>query len=398
MKNINKSHRKTFHTLYLILLSLFILGCKNKYEPEAAFIKVYHDEDINTNYYPLGIQETNDGGYIVLSAKNGWNIHILKTDPEGNMLWEQQISSKYVNAVPNLIKRNGKIYFVCMDAVGLFTYIMEINENSKEVIEFNKFESILYPLYVFDNNSEVYIQHYNRMSYETGIVELSAGMDEIQNSGSAQIFTDVEDKIVDHINYTGKRFPFFIRVTPEKNHLIFNGFNNYSFSAVFMNTNLGFSGVYSGAAFDGGLNAILPLGSNKFSLARFSFSNMFYNAHATLDPSTIDIAESIPAQVQTELNPQHPVLIKKIEINGQSYITYLASTKSNHLLLSFFKPGSSEPAAIQYVGESTPLIACDFGKTNDGGLMILTRVTVMGSFDRIATVKLSEQELEKLVE
>src|SRR5690554_5217646 len=398
MKNINKSHRKTFHTLYLILLSLFILGCKNKYEPEAAFIKVYHDEDINTNYYPLGIQETNDGGYIVLSAKNGWNIHILKTDPEGNMLWEQQISSKYVNAVPNLIKRNGKIYFVCMDAVGLFTYIMEINENSKEVIEFNKFESILYPLYVFDNKTEVYIQNYNRMTYETGIVKLSANLDEIQNWGSVQIFTDVEDKIVDHINYTGKRFPFFINVTPENNHVLFSGFNNYSFSTVFMNSNLDFSGVYNGAAFDGGLNAVLPLGGNKFSLARFSFSNMFYNAHATLDPSTIDIAESIPAQTQPELDPQRPVLIKKIEISETNYVAYLATTKSNHLLLSLYEPGSSQPKAIKYLGESVPLLACDFDKTKDGGLMILTRVTVIASFNRIATIKLNEEKLEKLIE
>lgn len=398
MKNINKSHRKTFHTLYLILLSLFILGCKNKYEPEAAFIKVYHDEDINTNYYPLGIQETNDGGYIVLSAKNGWNIHILKTDPEGNMLWEQQISSKYVNAVPNLIKRNGKIYFVCMDAVGLFTYIMEINENSKEVIEFNKFEQIYYPMYVFDNKTEVYIQNYNRMTYETGIVKLSANLDEIQNWGSVQIFTDVEDKIVDHINYTGKRFPFFINVTPENNHVLFSGFNNYSFSTVFMNSNLDFSGVYNGAAFDGGLNAVLPLGGNKFSLARFSFSNMFYNAHATLDPSTIDIAESIPAQTQPELDPQRPVLIKKIEISETNYVAYLATTKSNHLLLSLYEPGSSQPKAIKYLGESVPLLACDFDKTKDGGLMILTRVTVMGSFNRIATIKLNEEELEKLIE
>ena len=398
MKKINKSQRNTCQFVFFILFSLVLLGCKEKYKPEESFIKVYDSKDMNKNYFPLGIQETSDGGYMILSAYNGWNIHILKTDSEGNLVWEHDVPSEYVNAVPSLMERNGKIYFVCMDAIGLFTYVMEIDENGKRANEFQKFEQIYYPMYVFDNKTEVYIQNYNRMTYETGIVKLSANLDEIQNWGSVQIFTDVEDKIVDHINYTGKRFPFFINVTPENNHVLFSGFNNYSFSTVFMNSNLDFSGVYNGAAFDGGLNAVLPLGGNKFSLARFSFSNLYYNPVATLDPSTIDIAESIPAQTQPELDPQRPVLIKKIEISETNYVAYLATTKSNHLLLSLYEPGSSQPKAIKYLGESVPLLACDFDKTKDGGLMILTRVTIMGSFNRIATIKLNEEELEKLIE
>lgn len=384
------------HFLFILALGLVFSACK-KHKPEESFIKVYHDSDGNKNYFPLSMQSTSDGGYLILSAYNGWNIHLLKTDKAGDLLWKFDLPSKYVNAVPNFIERNGDLYFVCMDAVGLFTYVMKVNESGKTANVFREFQQIQYPMYVFDNGSAVYIQNYNRTTFETGIFELSASMDQIENTGSIQIFTDVEDKIVDHMNYTGKRFPFFVSVTPEKDHVVLSGFNNYSFSTVFLDANLAFSGVYNGAAFDGGLNAILPLGGNKFSIARFSFSSVYFNPIATLSPTAIDIAESIPAQGKAELDAQSPVLIQQISIAGKNYVVYLASTKSNQLLLSFYTKGSSELKGIKYLGQSVPLKACGFVKTTDEGLLVLSRVTVMGSFNRIATIKLSKEELEELV-
>lgn len=398
MKKNNISYKLVYRLLILFVIGMVFTGCKDKYKPEESFIKIYDDKDVNKNYFPLGIERTSDDGYMILSAYNGWNIHLLKTNNEGDMLWEYNLPSKYVNAIPNLIQRNGSLYFVCMDAVGLFTYVMKVDENGKQASEFQEFAGIQYPMYVFDNESAVYIQNYDRTTFETGIFELNSGMDQILKSGSVQIFADVEDKIVDHMNYTGKRFPFFISVTPEKDYVVMSGFNNYSFSTVFMDANLNFAGVYNGAAYDGGLNAILPLGGNKFSLARFSFTNLYLNPNASLVPTTIDIAESIPAQSKAELDAQSPVLIKNVSINSVDYVVYLASTKSNQLLLNFYVKGSSELKGSKYLGQSVPLKACDFSKTEDGGLMILARVTVMGSFNRIATIKLSEEELEAMVE
>lgn len=385
--------------MFILAFGLVFSSCKkDKFEPEDSFIKVYNDKDGGRNYFPLSMQRTNDQGYLILSAYNGWNIHLVKTDNVGEMIWEYDLPSQYVNAVPNLIKRNGTLYFVCMDAVGLFTYIMEVDENGKKANPFQEFQQIKYPMYATDNLTEVYIQNYQRSSYETGIYELSGSMDQILNSGSVQVFTDVEVKVIDHMNFTGKRFPFFISVTPEKDYIIMSGFNNYSFSTVFLDANLDFSGVYNGAAFNGGLNAILPLGGNKFSLARFSFSNLYFNPNATLSPTAIDIAESIPAQGQAELDADSPVLIKKVTISGSDHTVYLASTKSNQLILSFYSKGGSELLGSKYIGQSVPLKACDFSETQDGGLMILARVTVMGSFNRIATIKLSKEALEVSVE
>src|SRR5690554_1102187 len=398
MKKSNITYSFRYMILFLLLLGFVLSGCKDKYKPEESFIKVYDNKDGNKNYFPLSIQRTSDDGYLILSAYNGWNIHLLKTDKMGEFLWEFNLPSKYVNAIPNLIQRDDALYFVCMDAIGLFTYIMQVDEGGRQAIESHTFNQIQYPMYVFDNEDKVYIQNYNRTTYETGVIELNSGMNQIQNFGGVKIFTDVEDKVVDHLNYTGKRFPFFINVTPENNYVVINGFNNYSFSTVFLDANLNFSGVYNGNAFDGGLNAILPLGGNNFSLGRFSFSNMYFNPNATLSPTTVDITESIPAQGKSELDAQSPVLIKNMSINGLNYVVYLATTKSNQLMLSFYEKGSSDPKAIKYIGQSVPLKASDFIMTKDEGLIILAQTTVMGSFNRIGTIKLSKEELEATVE
>jgi hypothetical protein len=275
---------------------------------------------------------------------------------------------------------------------------MQVDESAEGASVYQQYPSILYPLSVCDNGTSVYIQNYERTSMETGIYELSETMDQVQDSALMDISLDVELEIVDHLNYTGRRFPFFVRVTPENNHVVFNGFNNYSFSTVFLDANLDFSGVYSGAAFDGGLNAMLPLGGDKFAISRFSFSDMYIGPNTTLDPTAIDIAESIPSTWESELDDEASVLIKNISVNNTEYTAYMATTKSNQLVFRLYSAGTEELAGSKYLGESVPLQACDFSETADGGLMILTQATVMSSFNRIATIKLSKEELESLVE
>ncbi len=169
-----------------------------------------------------------------------------------------------------------------------------------------------------------------------------------------------------------------------------------SFSLIFLDQNLQFSGVYNGAGFNGGLAAISPSGGSQFALARFSYDNLYYNAGATLTPTTIDITESISAQGNSELDAQKPVLIKDLLIGGTSYKAFLSSTRSNQLLLSLYSGGSL--AGKKYLGKNIPLTACDFIQTEDEGLSVLVQAKIMGSFDRIGIMKLSKEQLKEIVE
>lgn len=379
-------------------LILPLAGCKKDFKPEDAFIKIYDDQNGNKHFHPLGITTSaNNDGYIVMSAYDGWRIHLMKIDNAGEFLWNYELPGNYVNAIPNLIKSNGQNYLVCMDAVGLFTYVLKIDESSHTTTEVSSFPNVLYPTYAYNSGSAIYIQNYNRLSMQTGVHKLTPDLTSITQEANLDIFTDVEERIVDHITFDGKRIPFFISSTPEQNYIVVNGFYNYSFSLIFLDQNLNFTGVYNGAGFNGGLAAISPSGSSQFSLARFSYDNLYFNANATINPTAIDITESIPAQGQSELDAEKPVLIKDLTIGGTHYKAFLSSTRSNQLLLTIYNSGGSL-AGKKYLGKNTPYTACDFIQTEDSGLNILIQAKIMGSFDRIALIKLSKEQVEAIVE
>ena len=379
-------------------LGLSISSCKKKSKPEDSFIKIYDDQNGNKHFHPLSITTSaNNDGYIVMSAYDGWRIHLMKIDNAGEFLWNYELPGNYVNAVPNLIKSNGQNYLVCMDAVGLFTYVLKIDESNHNTSEVASFTDLIYPTYAYNSGSAVYIQNYNRVSMQTGIHKLAPDLASTTQSANLDIFTDVEEQVVNHITFNGKRMPFFISSTPEQNYIVMNGFYNYSFSLIFLDQNLNFTGVYNGAGFNGGLAAISPSGGSQFSLARFSYDNLYYNASATLSPTTIDITESIPAQGQSELDAEKPVLIKDISIGGTQYKAFLSSTRSNQLLLTIYNSGGSL-AGKKYLGKNIPLTACDLIQTEDSGLNILVQAKLMGSFDRIGIMKLSKEQMELIIE
>ena len=385
------------YSLIFLRLGISFSGCKKAKEEEIPFIKIYDDQDGNKHFHPLSISSSaSNDGYIVMSAYDSWRIHLMKVDNTGEFVWNYELPANYVNAVPNLIKSNGENYLVCMDAVGLFTYILKIDENNHSTTEVATFTDVLYPTYVYNSGQYIYLQNYNRLSMQTGLHKLTADLSTITQSANLDIFTDVEDRIVEHITFNGKRMPFFVSSTPEQNYIVMNGFYNYSFSLVFLDQNLNFAGVYNGAGFNGGLAAISPSGGNQFSLARFSYDNLYYNAQATLTPTTVDITESISAQGHSELDAQKPVLIKDISINSVAYKAFLSSTRSNQLLLSIYDKSSGSLAGKKYLGKNIPITACDFVQTENGELNILVQAKIMGSFDRIAIMKLSKEQLEAI--
>jgi hypothetical protein len=381
-----------------ILAMVIATSCKKeKITTEEPFIKIYDDSNGNKHFFPLCIAKASaQDGYIILSAYDGWQIQLLKTGPTGELIWSIELPNNYVNALPNIIQKNGQNYIVCMDAIGLFTYVLEINESNQTVSPVGSFQNILYPTAAHFNGQALYIQNYNRLIMETGVHKISSDFSSLLNSKHLVIGTSVEDRIVDHVSYIGKRIPFFIQTSPNNEYVVLTGFYNYSFSMVFLNPDLSFKGVYNGAGFNGGVAAISPINSTAFALSRFSYDNLYSTASVSINPSTIDIVENIPAQGNSEIDAQKPVIIKDVTINETSYKAFLASTRNNQLLLSLYDSNGTL-IGKKYIGKNNPYRLGDMIQTDDLGIAITLQVKIMGSFDRIGLIKLSADQLKKIV-
>lgn len=381
----------TFLFTGLFLFSV-TTSCKDKFKPEDQFIKIYDDANGNTSYKPLAIEQTQDNGYIILTNINSWNIGILKIDKTGELEWKYLLPSKYVNALPTFIRQGNALYFTCMDEIGLFTYIMRIDEAQHSVSEHQQFNYILYPTAAYAKDQQIFIQNYQRYSYETGIYQINTSLTDTLRSRSLQIMTDVEEKIVDHITHQ-KRLPFSVHVTPEADNIVMSGFYNYSFSLVFLDNNLNFKGVYNGPGFNGGIKALLPLGSSQYSVARYSYDYLYFATRTELVPTAIDIIDNIPGEGFAEIDPSKPVLIRPAQINNKKYSLLIGTTRSNNILIQYMSPLSQRKEGSKYIGKNTPYTICDAIVTPDNGLLLLIQIKVMGIYNKVAIVKLTENDL-----
>lgn len=385
--------------LFLLLgLVLGLFSCEKPDKSSLPFVKIYDDQNGNRSFLPLSMAKaTVDNGYIVLSAYDGWRIHLMKMDKDGNFEWNLELPEQYVNAVPSLLNINQQLYLVCMDPIALDTRILRIDETNRQVQQISCLEEVSYPVHAYYNGTDLYLMSSPLSSQMTVIHQVSQALDTVVRVGALSISTNVDDLLLKHVMHTGKQYPFFIQSTPEKDYFAVNAFYNYSFSTVFFDSDLQFSGVYNGAAMDGGISAVFPLGSNNFALARTSGENVFFNPKAALNPTAIAMATNIVAEGDAELNHQTPSLIKEISISGKKYLAFLASSRSNQLVLKLYDE-TGKKIKSTYLSKNVPIEACDMAFTPYGELLMLVRVRIMGSYNRIGSIKLSKSNLEKLVE
>lgn len=395
----HKSMFQKWSLIVSIMALLTVLGaCKKEVKPEDAFVKVYNEQGGNTIYNPLSIRKTPDQGYLILSAFDGWRIQLMKINKLGDFEWKYNLPDTYVNAVPNIIVRGGNYYFVCMDQVGLFAKVMQININAKNANEVHDFPYVLYPTALYASEQSIFLQNYNRSGYQMEIYKLNETLTDTILSGRVDVLDNVEERLVDHITHTGKRMPFFISETPEADHVLMSGFYKYSFSLVFMDENLDFSGVYNGSNYNGGMNAILPLGNSNYALARYSYSNLYFNPSSFIDPTAISMGESIGASGVPEIDASKPVLIKSLNLDSKKLITCVSTTQSNQVLIQFYDSKTGELKGKKYVGQNIPFTVADVATSATGELILLVQATIMGGYKRIATIKIDQEQINRAIE
>lgn len=388
---------KRIYIVCIALISLFV-SCEKKDTSTLPFTKIYDDQNGNRSFQPLAIAKaTLDHGYVVLSACEGWRIQLMKIDKDGAFEWNYFLPSNFVNAMPTILTIDNVLYLVCMDPVELDTRILRIDEANKMVVQTAQLEEITYPVQAHYNGEKLYVLNAPLSSQMMGVHEVSQSLDTVVKVGGLSVSTNVDDLILKHMMHTGVRWPFYIQSSPEKDLLCVNGFYNYSFSSVFLDNDLQFKGVLNGAGFDGGLLAMAPLGQQQFAFARMAGDLVLFNPSLGINPNQIAMATALEAQGDAELDPTKPILVKAITIQSVAYRALISSTRSNQLVLKLYD-SSGKKVGSRYLSKNVPIKACDAIQTPYGELLILAQVRVMGSFNRIATLKLTPTNLQESIQ
>jgi hypothetical protein len=389
------------------LLSLFLLSsCLEKAEPtleQNSFTRIYDDADFSAAYTPLDVQQTSDGGYLVLASKrvvdsNFAGVYLLKVDKVGSIVTEvDDFDPQYVNPVAPLSFINGAYYFFCMDSNLQEAYLIKITADA----EFDTAVpmGLTYPTASATDGNNILLLSYNNadkvmvMSQHTTDGSISAG----PTGFTIGVGDEVEEPIINHFIQGGKKFPFSIG-RAVGGSLYYNGFYNYTFSLVFASFGATApSGVVYGQQDDGGFSAVKPLDGNRFATARFNFGDNFILPTTELSTNGLTIGTDLGGFTLPELSPNTMVRLITIASDNQNAILYAANTQSKQIALLSYNQSDGSFINSRYLGFSNPFEIGSVLQTVDGGLLVSGITYVAGRFPRICLFKLSKDDVAGLL-
>lgn len=399
--------------IYVLAYFIFLLigaSCdiKDSDQPmEEAFFKVYDDEDINSSFEPLSFTCTDDGGFVVLAARDYdtseyvWQRpYVLKTSSDGNFEWDIVLPDPYVSPIPQLVVANGRISFFCMDRTTLGTYLMSIDLLGHETQMVERYDELKYPVYATNEAQGLQLLSYQRIPGNSVFTHIDASRLDIQYSKeySGYFSDDVEDLVIAHLSRRGKQYPFFIQPIHsaglQTTGYALNTFYNYSFAMLFVNASDGAAtGVLSGYQYDTYTSAGIQINDSLFALSKTDIDRLYINTRLTLNPSATSHINTIEGIRFRELDASTKVLLDKFELKGRDVFLYAGSTQANQIALYYFEQSTGMLIASKYLGSTYPVEVADILKTMEGGIAILVKVSVLGKFDRIGIYKLPPEQL-----
>jgi hypothetical protein len=363
-----------------------------------AFTKIYDTRDFDASYFPIDVQQTSEGGYLILGGRrledsNFSGIYILKADANGNFLRELEVDESLVNPVGDLMKIGAVYYFLCMDPLTLQTYIAQVDANGENFSAQAVSSGLLYPAAAALDNNSILALNYDPVNKLSVMSVLTAeGTVSASKGFTIGAGDDVEDPLIDHYLRTGRQFPFFVGKSGSQ--YFFNGFYNYTFSLVF--TDLVQDdplGVVQGQQVNGGFSACVPLGGSTFAASRFNFGDNYLMPRVSLNTSGISSSTDLGGFSLPELEPNAVVRIQRATFNTKPVLVIGANTKSNQIGLYFYDEQTGEFLTSSYLGYAYPFSIAAIKQTLEGDLIVCGTTYLAGRFPRFCLIKIPASEL-----
>ncbi|MDF2454592.1 MAG: hypothetical protein K0R51_585 [Cytophagaceae bacterium] len=396
--------------LFVAVLLGLLTGCKEIKEnnkntdPKANFLTIYENNDFSKSFIPIDVQQTADGGYLVLAKRritesSFYGIYLMKADNTGKFVSGEEVSTDIVNPIYNLMKVGNAFYFFAMDRLSLETKLMSASEDGTAT-EISTIAGVIYPLYASldEGTGQFILQHYNRDELKTAVSRISvAGVVTAQrefNIGFGDF--DVEEPIIDHLTGNGKKLPFLTGSAGGSTYY-FNGFYNYTLSTVFFSFNTSTPSVLQGYKDEKCISSMVNLGTNTFSTSKYAYGTNTFSPRVTINTASGSIASNSDLLGKTilELKPDAQVFLKRITGQGSPVLAYNSDTKNAQIAIYFYDPASGNFRGSKHFGYSNPYEVGNFIQTSDGGLAVVGTTYVAGRFPRIVLIKISKEEMNK---
>jgi hypothetical protein len=382
----------------IIAVTFLVFACGEDSNPVTEtknFTSVFDSNQFSDGFFPIDIQQTTDGGYVVLAeskldSTQLTGVYLLKADKYGNFVKFIKADTLY-NPIGRLSKIANTYYFFCMKK----------NTNAKlasfdENLDNFKSVSVAYtnPAASAPIEDGLLLLSVNTDSKQTIIAQIGLDGGTIRDKGfSFGDGDDSEKPLSEHFLKQGKQFPFDVgMLTPGIYY--FNGFYNYTFSLVFTNMSDDDPiGTAFGFLTKGGFSAITPLSASKYAAARYNFGDNYFLPNLSLVATSESIISNFGGLTIPELISETKVKILRTTVNQKNVLVYAADTETRQIGLYFYDEATGAFIGSKYLGFSNPFTIGNLINTEDGGIAVAGTTYLAGRFARLCIFKLSKEEV-----
>lgn len=365
---------------------------------EGAFTRIYDNQKLDERFYPLDIEQTLDGGFLVYSAFIGDTVsyawpkgHLLKTDNTGNLEWEVQLQDPYVSPVPNILQLNNNYYVICMDAVTLRPKVLQVDPASSAVTLTASLDDFTYPLYTdVSADGGILLLSYERTSRNSVLTRLNQNFS-IDWEASFEVVDDAEERVISHLTRQEKQYPFLtgdVGTGNSPQHYFVNAFSNFTLSTIFVNSFSGQrTGLLNGFQYTGALSALVSTSDTSFAMAKYSGGDNYLIPKINLPVDQTLSIKDIPGEKFQELTSNAKVRAKQLTFGEMETVVFASQSTTNQLMLYVFDARNGDLLETKSFASGGPVEIANFIQTSDNGLAIALQTLVAGRFPRIEIIK-----------
>jgi hypothetical protein len=409
-------YKKFIQSFLVVLIMVSLFKCAEESNPQLEadnFTSIFDHNQFDAGFTPIDIQQTADGGYVVLSERDLKDpdnkkiqlkgVYLMKADKYGNFESALEVGDSLMNPVGRLTVIADRFYFFCMEntastanpaRVKLASFDANLSDFKTETIS-----ELLYPAassFATSPNRFILLS-FNNDSKESVISLISPDGNILDSKGyTVGVGDKSEEPIMNHYLRTGRQFPFDAGFVSGSTYY-FNGFYDYTFSLVF--TDLDDAelpdGVVQGQDDDGGFSAVSASGG-KFAAARFNYGDNYFLVNAPIQTSTVSSSTdaNLTGHTLPELTPDAHVKILRATVDTEKLLIYGSDTQTRQIGLYFYNE-SGTFISSRYFGFSNPFEIANMIQTSDEGLAVCGTTYLAGRFPRICIFKISKEELAK---
>ncbi|MCC5920800.1 MAG: hypothetical protein LAT68_06655 [Cyclobacteriaceae bacterium] len=374
-------------------------GAINPQLTEYSFLRIYDQQDINYDHYPIDVVNTPDSGFLMVVGRrvegsDFLGIDLIKADASGGFVRKTSLPDRLVNPVRGFIQNNEQApAFVCMTNPGLAGRMLRLDQVGNLAEE--RPLGLRTPLAVDQlNENQVLALGYNAETQQSIVQEWDADGTTLRTSsfniGAGQ---DTDRPIVEHLIRTGRKLPFLVG-SAGNNQYYFNGLYNFTLSMVwFTFGNNQPIKVIQGQQAQGGIDAVSVINNEQMAVATFNFGDKYFSPQASIPSEIISSAIDLEAAPMPEVDNDGIVQLLTKQLKERELLIYAADTRNKEILLLAYDANSGQLLGTQYLRLNFPLELASIRNTFDDGLAVLTQTYTLGRFPRAALFKLSDSDL-----